>query len=115
MEKEEILEKIKKENQDGDERQQQLYTKSYANGFFAINLFCITYYIMNWIIGNENDKTHFYIMGPFMVGNFVYFLSEFFYFRKKTSLIWVIVFGLGTIAFLYFIITEIFILNSWFA
>lgn len=114
MEKEEILEKIKKENKDGDERQQQLDTKSYAIGFWTSNIFVVVYYLVYLFVGNENDKTHLYIMGPFTVANLAYWISHFYYFRKKTTLLWIALFGSGMIGFLYFLMTSSYIGHLWF-
>ena len=97
MEKEELLEKVRKENRHGDERNTLLDERSCSWSFRVIMSVLIIYDVVVWIVGQPNTERYNYLNGFVQTGLFLYNLAQFYYFRKKSNLVFIIIFGVGTV------------------
>lgn len=111
MEKEELLQKVRKENRHGDERIIYLDERSCSWSFRVMMSVLIVYAVITWMIGPPYTERYYYLNGFVQTGMCLYNLAQFYYTRKKSNIFFIIIFGANTICFLYWLITGTFIGN----
>lgn len=110
MEKEVLLQKMREDNKKGDERFRQIETRCYANAFYAVNVLGCTVYLLKGL--SNADPLLFRLMfGPVMLGLFVYYVSKFYFLKKKRYLFSMIFFSFGAIMFIETIMRLLFLRN----
>ena len=109
MEKEELLQKARKENQHGDERITYLDERSSSLSFRVIMSVLIVYDVVVWLIGPPYTDRYYYLHSFAQIGMFLYNLAQFYYTRKKSNFFFVIIFGVNAVYFLYWLVTGTFL------
>ncbi|MCR1971835.1 DUF6442 family protein [Clostridium cochlearium] len=107
MDKEKILEKSRKENLNGDERDRDIENKAYKVGFYSIvaifGMLTFITWIQNFIKGNSFADMKIFSMG-FLIALAGEELTKYIYYRNRKQLIIGLFFALAAIANLVLII-----------
>lgn len=111
MDKEVLFQKMRKDNQKGDERFKQIETRCYANAFYAVNIFGCSFYFLSGF-GNMDNTIFRLLFGPVMLGLFVYYVSKFYFLKEKKYLFPIILFFTGVVAFFDMVLRILFLGNS---